>query len=570
MLDKIIGLIEKGKPFFEKVSRNVYLRAIRDGFMAAMPIVLFSSLFMLIAYVPNIFGFVWPPEIETMITKPYNYSMGIMGLLVAGTTAKSLTDSFNRDLPATNQINNISTLIAAIVGFLLLASDPIEGGFARGFLGTSGLLTAFVSAFIVANVYKFFISRDITIKMPEEVPSNVSQVFKDLFPFSAAIFIIYGIDLLVRQFAGVNAAQAIIQLFQPLFSYADGWFGIAFIYGAMAMFWFVGIHGPSIVEPAISAIAFANLEANLQLVQAGQQATNLVTPGAQMFVVTMGGTGATFIVPFMFMLFAKSKQNKAVGRASVVPTSFGVNEPILFGAPIVLNPTFFVPFILAPIVNIWIFKFFVDFLGMNSFSYFLPWITPAPIGLVLGTGFDKLAIVLAVLLIVVDFAIYYPFFRVYDNQILEEEKAKAEEQAREAKLAEAEARLEAVEAQVAEKEIEEVAAQLDEDFKASVLVICAGGGTSGLLANAINKAAKERNLNISAAAGSYGAHRDILPEFDMVILAPQVATNYEDMKKETDALGIKLTSTGGREYVNLTRDPEGALKYVFEAFQEEA
>lgn len=91
--------------------------------------------------------------------------------------------------------------------------------------------------------------------------------------------------------------------------------------------------------------------------RAGQHADKILTSGTQMFIVTMGGTGATLIVPFMFMWICKSKRNKAIGRASVVPTFFGVNEPILFGAPIVLNPVFFIPFIFAPIINVWILKY---------------------------------------------------------------------------------------------------------------------------------------------------------------------------------------------------------------------
>ena len=105
-MDALIGKIEKAKPFFEKVSRNKYLKAIRDGFMSAMPVVLFSSIFMLLAYVPNIFGFYWPSDIEAMILKPYNYSMGLLAVLVAGTTAKNLCDSLNRDMPVNRQINN--------------------------------------------------------------------------------------------------------------------------------------------------------------------------------------------------------------------------------------------------------------------------------------------------------------------------------------------------------------------------------------------------------------------------------------------------------------------------------
>lgn len=125
-MNTLIAKIEKAKPLFEKVSRNVYLKAIRDGFMSAMPIVLFSSVFMLIACVPNIFGYYWADDIQAMILKPYNYSMGILALIVAGTTAKNLTDSFNRDMPINRQINNISTLMAAIVGFLVVGIDALE------------------------------------------------------------------------------------------------------------------------------------------------------------------------------------------------------------------------------------------------------------------------------------------------------------------------------------------------------------------------------------------------------------------------------------------------------------
>ncbi|TDE75373.1 MULTISPECIES: lactose-specific PTS transporter subunit EIIC [Streptococcus] len=567
-MNGLVNQIEKMKPFFEKVSRNKYLRAIKDGFIAGMPIIIFSSIFMLIAYVPNIWGFYWSDEVTALIVKPYNYSMGILGMLVAGTTAKNLTDSFNRDLPATNQINNIATLITAIVGFLLLSSDSIDGGFGSSYLGTSGLLSAFVAAFITVNVYNFFIKRNITIKMPSEVPPNIAQTFKDIFPLSAAILIMYAIDLVIRQVVGINFAQAVIQLFQPLFTAADGYLGIAIIYGAMAMFWFIGIHGPSIVEPAISAIALINIDKNLALLDAGQQATNIITPGLQYFVATMGGTGATLVVPYMFMLLAKSKQNKAIGRAAVVPTSFGVNEPILFGAPLVLNPVFFVPFIAAPILNVWIFKFFVEVLGMNSFSYVLPWTTPGPLGLILGTGFAGMSFVLAVVLIVIDTLVYYPFFKVYDNQILAQEAAADAQAVSDTKTQTAVEPVVEKATEVKKEPVVSEAIQTSDNFSKKVLVLCAGGGTSGLLSNALNKAAKEYNVDISSAAGAYGAHQDMLKDYDLVILAPQVASNYQDIKKDTDRLGIKLTKTEGMEYINLTRDPKGSLEYVMKQFED--
>lgn len=567
-MHKLIELIEKGKPFFEKISRNIYLRAIRDGFIAGMPVILFSSIFILIAYVPNAWGFHWSKDIETFLMTPYSYSMGILAFFVGGTTAKALTDSMNRDLPATNQINFLSTMLASMVGFLLMAAEPAkEGGFLTAFMGTKGLLTAFIAAFVTVNVYKVCVKNNVTIRMPEEVPPNISQVFKDLIPFTVSVILLYGLELIVKGTLGVTVAESIGTLLAPLFSAADGYLGITFIFGAYAFFWFVGIHGPSIVEPAIAAITYANIDTNLHLIQAGQHADKVITSGTQMFIVTMGGTGATLIVPFLFMWVCKSERNRAIGRASVVPTFFGVNEPILFGAPIVLNPIFFVPFIFAPIANVWIFKFFVDTLNMNSFSANLPWVTPGPLGIVLGTNFQVLSFILAGLLVVVDTIIYYPFVKAYDDQILEEERSGKTNDALKEKVAVNfnTAKADAVlgKAGVAK---EDVAANNNITKETNVLVLCAGGGTSGLLANALNKAAVEYNVPVKAAAGSYGAHREMLPEFDLVILAPQVASNFDDMKAETDKLGIKLAKTEGAQYIKLTRDGQGALAFVQQQF----
>ena len=565
-MNAIINQIEKCKPFFTKLSRNIYLRAIRDGFIAGMPVILFSSIFILIAYVPNAFDFYWPKEIEDFLMKPYNFSMGILAMLVAGTTAKSLTDSVNRDMERTNQINYMSTLLASIVGLLMLAADPIEKGFGTGFLGTKGLLAAFLAAFVTVAIYKVCVKNNVTIRMPEEVPPNISQVFKDVIPFTLSVVTLYALDVAVRHFTGMNVAESIGALFAPLFSAAEGYVGITIIFGAYAFFWFVGIHGPSIVEPAIAAILYANIDTNLQLMQAGQHADKILTSGTQMFIVTFGGTGATFIVPFMFMWLCKSKRNRAIGRASVVPTFFGVNEPILFGAPLVLNPVFFVPFILAPIVNVWLFKFFVDTLGMNSFSATLPWTTPGPLGIVLGTNLQVLAFVLAFVLIVVDGLIYYPFLKVYDEQILAEEASG--QSANDDLKSKVAANFNTAKADaILEKAGVDAKSEATITEQTNVLVLCAGGRTSGLLANALTKAAKEYGVPVTAAAGSYGAHREILPEYQLVILAPQVASNYEDMKAETDRLGIKLAKTEGAQYIKLTRDGQGALDFVKQQFE---
>lgn len=552
MLDAVIKKIEKGKPFFDKIAQNIYLGAVRDGFLTAMPAILFSSVFILAASIPEIFGIKLPADVSTWLWKVYNYSMGIVGLLVSATTAKCLAESMNRRLPEGKVINTTSVMLASICGFFMLAVSDVKLGISTTYLGTKGLLASFIAAFITVKMYKFCVEKDVTIHMPKEVPGTISQMFRDVFPFSFSVLVCVIIDLIVRNLFGYTFAEAIITLLQPLFTAADGYLGICIIWGAMAMFWFVGVHGPSIVEPAIAAIIYANVDANLALFKAGHQAANVLTVGLGNFVGTMGGTGATLVVPFLFMLFARSKQLKAVGKTTFIPVCFAVNEPLLFATPIVLNPYFFVPFLLAPMVNVSLFKFFVDVLKMNSFIYVLPWATPAPIGLILGTGISFLAVLLAVLLIVVDGIIYLPFVKAYDASLLEEEKQKEA--------------LEALEEQVKEEE-PETNEPLQLDKKINVLVLCVGAGTRAMFANAVKEGAKETGFPVDATASAYGNHYDILKNYDVVVLSPQVQAHLEEVKQDAKE-GTKVIATKGAQYIQLTRDPKGAVEFIVEQEKE--
>lgn len=549
-MNAMIKRIEKMKPFFEKISNNSYLRAIRDGFISLIPVILFSSFFLLVAYVPNAFNFHWGEEIESILMKAYNGSMGILGILMAATVTKSLTENFNTKLPKTNQINSTSTMIAAFIAFLIVGVDSLEGGFASDYMGTKGLMTAFIVGFIVPNIYRFCVSKNLTVKMPEEVPGNISQTFKDLIPITLSTVFFWGFDLGFRNLVGSGFSEKLIELFQPIFSAADGYFGLALIFGAMAFFWFVGIHGPSIVESAVAAIYITNVEMNFQLYQSGEHAPKILSQGLQYFVATLGGTGATLVITLMFAFLAKSKQLKTMGRASAIPVLFGVNEPMLFGAPIVLNPIFFIPFILAPILNVWIFKFFVEVLDMNGFIYNLPWTTPGPVGLILGTGFAGLSIVLMIVLLTVDFAIYYPFFKAYDNELLVKEKEIGHG--------------DQLESTTVKPAVVSPAFAKQKNDQTNVLVLCANGATSSMLANAIKKGAKELSIGVDATAMAYGQHKDQIGEFDLIILAPQMASMLEELRESAKDHKTQTVSTTGIEYVKLAKAPTDAVNFVFE------
>lgn len=562
-MDAIVKMLEKHQPFFEKISRNIYLQAIKDGFLGCMPIVLTSSIFLLIATLPGVVGITLPQPLIDWCNKLYNFTMGVMGIMVAGTTAKNFTASMNRRMPAGKVLNDGSTMVAAQCSMLLLAVTQFTTKFNGSELsvfdctsmGTRGLFSAYIAAFITVWVYKFCVSRDLTIKLPKEVPGAIAQNFRDIIPFGGAVIICGIIDVVVRNLMGVPFSELLIKLLSPLFTAAETYPGLILIQAATAFFWFIGVHGPSIVQPGIDPIRLANQAENLQVLLAGGHPAHSLTFNMSL-VGEFGGTGATFIVPLLLILFMKSKQLKAVGKASIVPVAFAVNEPLLFGAPMILNPYMLIPFVAAGCVNVSVAKFFIDNVGMNGFSFVVPWATPAPIGIFITTNFQLIALVFVAIIILLDAIIYLPFLKAYDKLLCDQEAERAAElglESNDAAAIAANASAPAADASV-KKDVDGL----------KVLVLCAGAGTSAMLANAIKEGAAQTGENIASSAGAYGQHAAIMDQYDVIVLAPQVRSYYNDMKADTDRLGIKLLAPRGKEYIDLTRDPAGAIKWLRE------
>lgn len=589
-MDAIVKMLEKHQPFFEKISRNIYLQAIKDGFLGCMPIVLTSSIFLLIATLPGVVGITLPQPLIDWCNKLYNFTMGVMGIMVAGTTAKNFTASMNRRMPAGKVLNDGSTMVAAQCSMLLLAVTQFTTKFNGSELsvfdctsmGTRGLFSAYIAAFITVWVYKFCVSRDLTIKLPKEVPGAIAQNFRDIIPFGGAVIICGIIDVVVRNLMGVPFSELLIKLLSPLFTAAETYPGLILIQAATAFFWFIGVHGPSIVQPGIDPIRLANQAENLQVLLAGGHPAHSLTFNMSL-VGEFGGTGATFIAPLLLILFMKSKQLKAVGKASIVPVAFAVNEPLLFGAPMILNPYMLIPFVAAGCVNVSVAKFFIDNVGMNGFSFVVPWATPAPIGIFITTNFQLIALVFVAIIILLDAIIYLPFLKAYDKLLCDQEAERVAELGLESDGAASiaanapapavEQATATVETTVAAADSKPVADQPEPAADASakkdvdglkVLVLCAGAGTSAMLANAIKEGAAQTGENIASSAGAYGQHTAIMDQYDVIVLAPQVRSYYNDMKADTDRLGIKLLAPRGKEYIDLTRDPAGAIKWLRE------
>ena len=327
---------------------------------------------------------------------------------------------------------------------------------------------------------------------------------------------------------GVPFSELLIKLLSPLFTAAETYPGLILIQAATAFFWFIGVHGPSIVQPGIDPIRLANQAENLQVLLAGGHPAHSLTFNMSL-VGEFGGTGATFIVPLLLILFMKSKQLKAVGKASIVPVAFAINEPLLFGAPMILNPYMLIPFVAAGCVNVSVAKFFIDNVGMNGFSFVVPWATPAPIGIFITTNFQLIALVFVAIIILLDAIIYLPFLKAYDKLLCDQEAERAAELGLESDGAATiaastsapavEQTTASVEPTVAATDSKPVADQPEPAANASakkdvdglkVLVLCAGAGTSAMLANAIKEGAAQTGENIASSAGAYGQHTAIM------------------------------------------------------------
>ena len=553
-MDSVNRLIKAMKPPMEKISDSSYIRSIRDGYDCCVPVLLVGSILILITTTAETVGIIWPDNIRQQIWHIYNYSMGMLALLMAISLAKSLSDSMNNKLPKQRQLNSRGVVLVSVCCFLFLSVEPgsAENNITAGFMGTKGVLTAIFVAFLVPNINRFFVKRGFTFNFPEEVPNFVAQYFANLVPIGVTVVFVWFLGLAVKDSTGLVFAEWLFESVKPVFDLADTYVGISLIYGSMAAFFFVSIHGPTVIEPIVAAIFVANIDANLQTFIAGGHPTHILTHSTSHFLATMGGTGATFMFGLMCAFFARSKQLRTTGKISWPAGMFGVNEPLVFGAPLAMNPVFIIPFILTPVFNVCLLKYFVENLGMCSFIYILPWTTPPPLGIILGTGLDPMSFWLVGLVLTADVLIYLPFFLIHDRHLVKEEALAgfaADEQA---------------EASTATRE-----KFIVKDGKPkSVLAMCASGATSSMLAKTINRGAQEHGLELTAMSMGYGQHRSTLKDFDLVILAPQMASAFDELKHECDKKGVTAVTTSGAEYVAITRDGDKALEFVLKLINE--
>lgn len=444
MFEKFASILdEKLSTPMAKLAEQRHLRAIRDGIIATLPLIIVSSMFMVIAFLPNSMPADWAitqfiSANATKILLPYRVSMYIMTLYAVFGIGYSLANSYELDglsggilaelaflltiIPA-----NIAAPSAAVTELAKTNADlanylaQVPSGFVlpMGNLGSAGMFIGILVSFFAVEVYRFTQKSGFKISMPPQVPSSVARSFESLTPTAIVLIVVATICMFLQ----IDVHGMISKLIVPLVSATDTLPSILLLVFLVTFFWSFGIHGVSIVGSIARPLWLILLEENTTAWAAGTAITNIGAEPFYQWFIWIGGSGATLALALLFAFRSKSAYGKALGKTALVPSIFNINEPMIFGAPIVLNPMLIIPFIIAPIVNA-IIAYFLTTAGLVSrVVATAPWTLPGPIGAFLACGNDWRASVLSIALIILDLLIYYPFFKMYDNNLLADEQS---------------------------------------------------------------------------------------------------------------------------------------------------
>ena len=254
--------------------------------------------------------------------------------------------------------------------------------------------------------------------MPDSVPESVARSFEALTPTLIVVLTVAA----VSYWLNVDLHGIVGTVVKPLVKASDSWFSVVIIVFLITFFWSFGIHGVSIVGSLVRPLWLTLLEQNSSALADGKVIPNVAAEPLYQWFIWIGGSGCTIGLAILLATMAKSSYGKTLGRTSIVSSIFNINEPIIFGCPIVLNPVLIPPFIIVPIINATIAYFAAASGLINRVTSTPPWTLPGPIGAFLATNGDIRAALLNIVLIIISIVVYYPFFKVYDKKMLEEEK----------------------------------------------------------------------------------------------------------------------------------------------------
>lgn len=414
-------------PIADKLNNNRYLIALRDGFMVALPFVIFGSIFVVIANFPFLDKLIGGEAHEAFvnaISPASSATLNILGLFVIIGIGYKLAHNY--------ELEGIYGGAIAVASFLVLTPQRLEevtGVIPTASLAAEGLFLGVFTAFISVELYRFFVQRNWTIKMPKGVPSGVAKSFSSLIPIALTLTLFLMIRILFSftSFETVqNFIYSIIQ--EPLTALGNSLPATIIAVLAIQVLWIFGLHGQTIVGSVLTPIWYSLNDQNLAAFQAGMEPPNVVTNMfINTFVVGMGGSGMTLVVIIMIFIIGRSRQLKELAKLGGPSSLFNVNEPFIFGLPIILNPLAIIPWVVAPVI-VTIITYFTMSVGLvpRPAGIIVPWTTPPLLNGFLATGNAWQGAALQAFNMLVVAAIWWPFLKLIDKNYYQSEQKKEE------------------------------------------------------------------------------------------------------------------------------------------------
>jgi len=420
-MKRFTKLLEKYlQPLSQKISNQKDLQAISAGLARITPLTILGSLFFLLTNFPidSYKSFIVDSRLNTILMIPYYATFSIIAIFTVFFIAYAYAQNEKLDSPAV-------AVVALVSFFILTPITNTEGDLSYSLtnLGSRGMFVGIIVAIVVTRLYKFIVDRNWVIKMPNGVPPFIEKSFSSLLPIGIIAIIMLVISYLFTLTSYGNIHDFIYTVLQKPLIGLGGSFGAFLVaYVLIQIFWWFGIHGMNVVGSIMLPIWLALDAERLVQITAGEKITSYV---GSAFMTALGGPALA--VTLTFLLFAKSKQLRAVTKIALPAAIFNIAEPVNYGIPTVLNTTLFLPVaILIPMFNI-----LVQYAAMVS--GIVPVLTGVQVPQQVPRGLWGLLQgnwqigILQILLVIANIAILYPFAKVYDKQLCErEEKLEAE------------------------------------------------------------------------------------------------------------------------------------------------
>ena len=347
----IDNLAEKLTPLAGKLGSNRYLAVLRDAFMLSFPLTMFGSIVVVLNNLPF-----WSDDLKGTLGGLFgngqNATMSIMTIFVTFGIGYYLTRSYDEDGVFGGAVSLASYLILTPFNFTTAEGAEVSGALSLDRLGAKGMFIGMLAAFIAAEIYVRITKKGIVIKMPEGVPDAVARSFASLIPAISTLTVFLLLNALVSGVFTTNLHDVIYTVIQkPLVGLGSGLPATLLSLFFVQILWFFGLHGQiivnSVMDPIWNTLALENLDA----FKAGEALPHIIPkPFMETFTVGLGGSGMTLMVVILMAFVMKSRQMKDIGRLAIGPGLFNVNEPVIFGLPIVLNASILIPWVLTPLI----------------------------------------------------------------------------------------------------------------------------------------------------------------------------------------------------------------------------